>query len=71
MNMIFLNVQSPLTFRKSMQVKKYKKLLLLNASLHYIIKIMPCVEGDRSDGQPEASSITRSRRLRAMVVVEG
>ena len=32
---------------------------------------MPCVEGDRSDCQPEASSIARSRRLRAMVVVEG
>ena len=37
----------------------------------YIIKIMPCVEGDRSDCQPKASSIARSRRLRAMVVVEG
>ena len=36
-----------------------------------IIKIMPCVEGDRSDCQPEASSIARSRRLRAIVVVEG
>ena len=36
-----------------------------------IIKIMPCVEGDRSDCQPEVSSIARSRRLRAMVVVEG
>ena len=36
-----------------------------------IIKIMPCVEGDRSDCQPEASSIARSRRLRVMVVVEG
>ena len=36
-----------------------------------IIKIMTCVEGDRSDCQPEASSIARSRRLRAMVVVEG
>ena len=35
------------------------------------IKIMPCVEGDRSDCQPEASSIARSRKLRAMVVVEG
>ena len=35
------------------------------------IKIMPCVEGDRSDCQPEASSTARSRRLRAMVVVEG
>ena len=35
------------------------------------IKIMPCVEGDRSDCQPEESSIARSRRLRAMVVVEG
>ena len=35
------------------------------------IKTMPCVEGDRSDCQPEASSIARSRRLRAMVVVEG
>ena len=35
------------------------------------IKIMPCVEGDRSDCQPEASSIARSRRLRAMVVVKG
>ena len=33
------------------------------------IKIMPCVEGDRSDCQPEASSIARS--LRAMMVVEG
>ena len=36
-----------------------------------IIKIMPCVEGDRPDCQPEASSIALSRRLRAMVVVEG
>ena len=36
-----------------------------------VIKIMPCVEGDRSDCQPEESSIARSRRLRAMVVVEG
>ena len=35
------------------------------------IKIMPCVKGDRSDCQPEASSIARSRRLRAVVVVEG
>ena len=35
------------------------------------IKIMPCVEGDRSDCQPEASSIARSRRLRATVVVKG
>ena len=35
------------------------------------IKIMPYVEGDRSDCQPEASSIARSRRLRAVVVVEG
>ena len=32
---------------------------------------MPCVEGDRSDCQPEASSIARRQRLRAMVVVEG
>ena len=36
-----------------------------------IIKIMPYVEGDRSDCQPEVSSIARSRRLRVMVVVEG
>ena len=35
------------------------------------IKIMPCVEGDRSDCKPEASSTARSRRLRAVVVVEG
>ena len=27
-----------------------------------IIKIIPCVEGDRSDCEPEASSIARSRR---------
>ena len=26
------------------------------------IKIMPCVEGDRSDCQPKASSIAQSRR---------
>ena len=32
---------------------------------------MPCIEGDRSDCHPEASSIARSRRLRAMVVVKG
>ena len=31
--------------------------------LSSIIKIMPCVEGDRSDCQPEASFIARSRRL--------
>ena len=36
-----------------------------------IIKIMPCVEGDRSDCQPEASSTAQSRRLREVVVVEG
>ena len=36
-----------------------------------IIKIMPCNEGDRSDYQPDASCIARSRRLRAMVAVEG
>ena len=35
------------------------------------IKIMPCVEGDRSDCKPEASSIARSRRPKAVVVVEG
>ena len=35
------------------------------------IKIMPRVEGNRSDCQPEASSTARSRRLRAVVVVEG
>ena len=40
-------------------------------NIYYIIKIMPCVEGDRSDCQPEASSIAGSRRLRAMVVVKG
>ena len=39
--------------------------------LSHIIKIMPCVEGDRSDCQPEANSIARSRRLRAVVVVKG
>ena len=38
--------------------------------IYDIIKIMPFVEGDRSDCQPEASSIARSRRLRAMVVVQ-
>ena len=32
---------------------------------------MLCAEGDRSDCQPEASSIARSRRLREMVAVEG
>ena len=32
---------------------------------------MPCVEGDKSDCQPEASSIARSQRLRAVVIVEG
>ena len=36
-----------------------------------IIKTMPCVVDDRSDCQPEASSIARSQRLRALVVVEG
>ena len=39
--------------------------------LSYIIKIMPCAESDRSDCQPYASSVARSRRLRAVVVVEG
>ena len=34
-------------------------------------KIMPCVEGDKSDCQPTASSIAQSWRLRAMVVLEG
>ena len=33
-----------------------------------IIKIMPCVEGDRSDCQLEANSFARSRRLRSMTV---
>ena len=32
---------------------------------------MPCVEGDRSDCQPEASSIARKQSLRAVVVAEG
>ena len=40
-------------------------------SEEYIIKIMTCAEGNKSDCQPEASSIARSRRLRTMVVVEG
>ena len=44
---------------------------ILTTSSVNIIKIMPYVEGDRSECQPEASSIARSRRLRAMVVVEG
>ena len=35
------------------------------------MKVMPCVEGDRSDCQAEANSVARSRRLSAMVVVEG
>ena len=36
---------------------------LLNVSSPYIIiEITPCVEGDRSDCQPEASSTARSRR---------
>ena len=35
-----------------------------------IIKIMPSVEGDRSDCQPEASSIAQSRSLRAVAIVE-
>ena len=39
--------------------------------LETIIKIMSGVENDRSDCQPEANSIARSRMLRAMVVVEG
>ena len=42
-----------------------------NKWFYNIIKIMLCVEGDKSDCQPEASSIARSRRLRAVVVVEG
>ena len=50
-----------------------RKIVLLFATVEALdnIKIMPCVEGDGSDCQPEASSIARSRRLRAMVVVEG
>ena len=32
---------------------------------------MPRAEGDRSDYQPEASSIAQSQKLRAMVVVKG
>ena len=34
-----------------------------------IIKIMPCVEGDRSDCQPEANSTARRQKLRAEVVL--
>ena len=34
-------------------------------------KIMSCVEGDRSDCQPEANSMAGSLRLRAVVAVEG
>ena len=45
-------------------------ILFATSKKHDNIKIMPCVEGDRSDCQPEASSIARSRRLTAMVVAE-
>ena len=47
---------------------KSKYVIALSILKSNNIKIMPCVEGDRSDCQPEASSIARSRRL---VVVEG
>ena len=43
----------------------------LSRTLWNTIKIMPCAEGDRSDCQPEASSIVRSGRLRAVVVAQG
>ena len=46
------------------------QLLMLQCPVNNI-KVMPCIEGDRSDFQPEVSSIARSRRLRAMVVVKG
>ena len=36
---------------------------LFDNRIEIVIKIIPCVEGDRSDCQPEASSIARSRRL--------
>ena len=35
------------------------------------IRIMPFVEGDRSDCQPEANSIAQGRKLRVVVVVKG
>ena len=35
------------------------------------IELMACVDCNRSDYQPEANSTARSRRLRAVVVVEG
>ena len=42
---------------------KHSGVRTVNRVARYNIKIMPCVEGDRSDCQPEASSIARSRRL--------
>ena len=40
-------------------------------SRYFLIKVMPYVEGDRSDCQPEASSIAQNRRMTAVVVVNG
>ena len=37
----------------------------------HVIKIIHCVEGAISDCQLEASSIVKSWRLRAMVIVKG
>ena len=62
-------------FKKQQQFKDIAHIssecTLVKEELGNNIKIMPCVEGDRSDCQPKASSIARSQRLRAMVVVEG
>ena len=44
---------------------------LILSSLFNNVKVMPCVEDDRSDYQPEANSVVCSRRLWAVVVVDG
>ena len=69
--MPFLLSRSPKYWKHKILLASSSFIPVNKSNLHDNIKIMPCVEGDRSDCQPEASSIARSRRLRAMVVVEG
>ena len=36
-----------------------------------IIRIIHCLEGDKSDSQSKSSSVARSQSLKAMVVLDG
>ena len=60
-------------YKKTCKFMFFSYVLLLMTVIFNIdnIKSMPCVEGDRSDCLPEASSIAQSGSLRAKVVYRG